>query len=315
VAFFVLAVTAWPSHFWRISDDFEAEPVQRIIFLLALTCTIAASGRERTVRLAFVIAGLFLCVTHLKVQWYVGALLLLPVLLVHFRAVGASLGSSVALCVAVSVIPLSVVAVNWIGWRTTSLNPGIGLHVNLKFNGDVLRAFGEAAGGADRVALADPAGPRVEWWNVHVGTNVSRQEYDEFDRYATTYVRSRPGAAIRAFAEGLILASTVPGVEREPRGLIRLEPLERPWSLIVRCADVVVWVLLLMGLGFAETRLACALGLVLWIVPAIGNAVSLYEPRYHLPMAGIAASAGACVLAHLVERRTGRLLAGRRAVQ
>jgi hypothetical protein len=77
-----------------------------------------------------------------------------------------------------------------------------------------------------------------------------------------------------------------------------------------------VWFLLLAGLAFHGTRLPSALGLVLWIVPAIGHVVSLYEPRYHLPMAGIGAGASVLVLAQLLQkRRAGRLLVGGSAIQ
>ena len=36
---------------------------------------------------------------------------------------------------------MSVIAVNWIGWRTTTLSPGFGLHANLRYEGDVLREY------------------------------------------------------------------------------------------------------------------------------------------------------------------------------
>ena len=86
LALFAVAVTAFPPIYWRISDDFLTEPPQRIVFLFAFACAIALSGpskhrRRSDARLpAFLLLGLWLVATHLKVQWYVGALLLLPVL-------------------------------------------------------------------------------------------------------------------------------------------------------------------------------------------------------------------------------------------
>ena len=86
LALFAVAVTAFPPVYWRISDDFLTEPPQRIAFLLAFACAIALSGPRRTsdeqrsVVPAFLLLGLWLVATHLKVQWYVGAILLLPVL-------------------------------------------------------------------------------------------------------------------------------------------------------------------------------------------------------------------------------------------
>jgi hypothetical protein len=40
---------------------------------------------------------------------------------------------------------------------------------------------------------------------------------------------------------------------------------------------------------------------VLWIIPAIGTVASLYELRYHLPMAGIGAIAASLVIARLLQ--------------
>jgi hypothetical protein len=76
--------------------------------------------------------------------------------------------------------------------------------------------------------------------------------------------------------------------------------------------DLVVWPLLLIGLGFARTRLACATALVLWLVPAVGNVFSLYDLRYEQPMAGIGLASGFLVLALLafdVKARMGRAAA------
>ena len=182
-------------------------------------------------------------------------------------------------------VPVSVISVNWIGWRTTTLSPGFGLHANLRYEGDVLREYSAIMAGApDRPAFADPDRPRLRWWNIYVGPEVTRAEYEAFDDSAAPTCGS---------ARGLPCATSGPACDSRqrcqpsngsPRGRIRLEPLEPPWSTLVRWLDIATWILLAVGLAFPETRLLCAFALVLWIVPALGNIVSPYEPRYHLPM-------------------------------
>ena len=192
-----LALTAWPSHFWRISDDFEAEPLHRVIFLLAFACTVGMRGRRSTERLGFALLALFLVAAHLKVQWYVAPIVLLPVLLLHFRLAGAQFQLSLLLCVATALIPLSIVAVNWIGWQTTGLSPGLGLHVNLKHNGAVLREFSDTRKGGTGSALADQKQTPIDWWNIHVGPDVDPAEYAAFDR---PYLLQREIARRKTFA-------------------------------------------------------------------------------------------------------------------
>ena len=306
LALFAVAVTAFPPVYWRTSDDFLTEPPQRIFFLLAFACAIVLSGPrrphdgQRSIVPAFVLLGLWLVATHLKVQWYVGALLLLPVLVFDTSRDNLVSKRALALAAAALLVPVSVIAVNWIGWRTTTLSPGFGLHANLRYEGDVLREYSAIMATApSRPAFADPERPKLRWWNIYVGPEITRAEYETFDRFGRQYLRQHPGSALHNFWTGLQLASTVPGVQRITQGRIRLEPLDPPWATLVRWLDIAIWILLGFGLAFAETRLPCALALVLWIVPAIGNIVSPYELRYHLPMSGIGAVAAACVVVTL----------------
>jgi hypothetical protein len=303
LALFTVVATAFPPVYWRTSDDFLTEPPQRIFFLLAFACAIVLSGprrppdEQRSIVPAFVLLGLWLVATHLKVQWYVGALMLLPVLLFETSRGNLVSKRALALGAAAVLVPASVIAVNWIGWRTTTLSPGFGLHANLRYEGDVLREYSALkADDARRPAFADPDRPRLRWWNIYVGPEVTRAEYEAFDNFGRQYLRQRLGSALHNFWIGLQLASTVPAVQRISQGRIRLEPLDPPWATLVRWLDLAIWIMLAVGLAFQETRLPCALALVLWIVPAIGNIVSPYEPRYHLPMSGIAAVAAACVV-------------------
>jgi hypothetical protein len=303
LAFGGLAVTAFPPIYWRISDDFLTEAPQRVAFLFAFACAIALSGRAADDErrggdaAAYLLLALLLAATHLKVQWYVGAALVLPLLVLQTKRGPLLSGRTVALCAAAAMIPVSVLAVNWIGWSSLTLSPGFGLHANLRYEGDVLREYSaRMAGTADAPAFVDRTRPRLRWWDIYVGPEISRAQYEAFDDFGRAYVRARPVSALKTFWTGITLASTVPGVQRVwPDGRIRLEPLEPPWAGIVRGLDIAVWILLTVGLGLRQTRIPCAFALVLWIIPAVGNIVSPYELRYHLPMAGIGPIAAACV--------------------
>jgi hypothetical protein len=99
----------------------------------------------------------------------------------------------------------------------------------------------------------------------------------------------------------------VPGVEVEEGWHVRLLPLPSPWSGAVHAIDALVWGLLVAGLFIQEVRLPSALGLVLWLVPAAGNLLSLYDLRYHQPMAGLALAAVAGVVRPLLGRVNARV--------
>lgn len=305
LGFVALFLTAFPSDIWRISDDFLTEPPHRILFLLAAAFAVGMGARRHaSAGPAIALTGVWLLATHLKVQWYVGAVLLLPVLLFQLWRDRASKGILVVVALATAAVPLSVIAVNWIGWRTTAMNPGIGLHLNLRYDEAILREFSaETEGDATRPPFADLAKPRLRWWLIHVTPETTQAQYEVFDRFAQRYMRARPASVLEHFWEGLTLASSFPGIERGNRGIIRLEPLHQPWRTLVRVGDVLVWALLLAGLAVDRTRVLCALSIVLWIVPALGNIASHYELRYHLPMAGIAATGASLVLTTLVRAR------------
>ena len=101
---------------------------------------------------------------------------------------------ALALAAAALLVPVSVIAVNWIGWRTTTLSPGFGLHANLRYEGDVLREYSAIMATApSRPAFADPERPRLRWWHIYVGPEVTRAEYEAFDSFGTAIPAAAPG--------------------------------------------------------------------------------------------------------------------------
>jgi hypothetical protein len=299
-----ITATALPPRFWRLSDDFLAEPVLRVCFLLLLASAIVI-GRRKSTALAFGMMLLILFAAHLKADWALAGLLLLPVLLLSPPVSLASVRLKAALAVAALLIPLSIVAVNWIGWGLSSPRPGVALHVNLKYGEELARSFCAQPQQGDRSSpFCDSERPRRFWWNVYIGRDLTPQYMAAFDAYARRDLLTHPGRDVREFWAGLGLASSVPGTTSRLGAGFRVVPIPEPWHTIVQWMDRAVWILLIVGLASSETRLACGVALVLWIVPAVGNIVSLYELRYHMPMAGVAAT---CAFGVLILRVRGRL--------
>jgi len=303
-AVFAIAATALPPRFWRLTDDFLAEPLLRICFLFLIACAIAFS-RRRSTTLAAAILALMLLAAHLKADWVLGALLLLPVLLFELSPRRVAGSARIALCALAIAIPVSIAAVNWIGWHTASMRPGLGVHVNLKYDDTLRLPFCATLGAGDPAPpFCDEHRPKRWWWRMYLGRDVTLAQIEAFDRYARGVLVAAPARDVREFAAGLAFASSVPGIAVDTGpGLFRVVPLANPWATIVRVLDVAVWALLLIGLRYPELRVPCAAALVLWIVPAAGNMVSLYELRYHMPMAGIGLACAFQVLARVAARR------------
>jgi len=298
-ALVAITATALPPRFWRLSDDFLAEPVLRVCFLLLLACAIAV-GRRKSFGLAVAMLALMIAGAHLKADWMLGGLLLVPILLVSPPISAASARSKIALCGFAALIPIGIVAVNWIGWRTISPRPGLALHVHLKYGEHLIRSFCDQNVQPDRRSpFCDEARPRRFWWDVYIGRDLTLKDMTAFDNYARHDLLTHPARDARELWAGLVLASSVPGTTARLGEGFRVVPLSEPWVSLVRWMDVGVWLLLLVGLISPETRLPCGVALMLWIVPAIGNIVSIYELRYHMPMAGIALTC-AC---HVLMRR------------
>jgi hypothetical protein len=300
-----ITATALPPRFWRLTDDFLAEPVLRICFLLLFACAIAA-GRRRSLTLSFVTMALMFVAAHLKADWALGGVLLFLVLLFSPPISFAPVRDKAVLAATAALIPVSVVAVNWIGWGMLSPRPGLALHVNLKYDEELIRSFcDEAVREARTSPFCDASKPRRVWWNVYSGRDVTPREMTAFDAYARRDILEHPVRDLRELWAGLGLASSVPGTTASLGAGFRVVPLKEPWHRIVWWMDVAVWILLLIGLRSPEMRLPCGVALVLWIVPAVGNIFSLYELRYHMPMAGIAA---ACAFRVLMRTRRGTRL-------
>jgi hypothetical protein len=287
-ALVAITATALPPRFWRQTDDFLTEPVLRICFLTLFAGAIAL-GRKKWPALAFGMMFLVLIAAHLKADWALAGVILVPILLWSPTVAATPVRTKAALVVSAALIPLSIVAVNWIGWSALSLRPGLGFHANLKYGGDLEQRFCEQQRERSHVPpFCDEHRPHRARWKVYMGGDVTLQDVAALDAYARREIASHPGRALNDFWDGLKLASTVPGTTHRFGMSFRVVPLPLPWQTIVRWMDAAVWILLFIGLKYQETRLPSAAARLLWTIPALGNVFSLYELRYHMPMAGIA---------------------------
>ena len=303
-ALIALSVVALPPSLWRLTEELMSEPALRIDFILLMAAAIALRHPRWRIPAAVSIAVLWLVATHLKVQWWVGAALVVPILIQEFAADG--FGQTAAAVAAIGVaIPLGLLAVNWIGWHHTSLSPGIGIHAHIEYGDDLLKGFcDQYQAPAHPPPFCDPARPRIKWWNLYMGGDVPTEAYDALDRYARRYVLAHPVKALTQFVDGLTRAASFPGHEVTRGQRLRIEPLPQVLRPVAELIDLGVWAALLLGLYFRKTRLMALTALVLWIVPALGDVFSWYEPRYHQPMGGIGLAAAVLILAEHLGLRT-----------
>lgn len=289
-AFIVLFALAFPPRMWRLTEDMLTEPLLRIVLLFLFAAIVRLTSR-RHARSALAAMVLMFLAVQIKVQWIVTLLLLAaPIAWVAWidgrRRLAAAVGA-IALAA-----PLSVMAVNMIGWGTLSLSAGTGVHVHIKYGDDVLKAF--CATRTSQPSFCDLSGPRLHWWNAHFGT-ATREDWEAFDRFAVRDLLAHPGRSAVEFIDGLALASTLPGTEAVADTGLRFTDYPMPWEALAGFIDHLCWTMMLVGLWLPRTRLIAWCALVMWIVPAAGNVAAVYELRYHQPMAGFALAAAALV--------------------
>ena len=297
VAMLVLAALVFPPRLWRMTEDLLTEPILRILLLFLFAAVVRITrGRASPVQV-LAVPILLLVAVHVKVQWLVAVPLLVPlVLLIASETTAPPVRATLILAAA---IPATVIAVNWIGWRSLAIAPGTGVHAHIKYGEGVLNAF--CAPLDPRPGFCDPSSPRIQWWNLHFAGD--RADFQALDQAATRDLLRHPLRAAREFLDGLALASTLPGTESIVDGRLRLVDYAPPWIGLIGFLDQVVWTLLGVGLWVRRTRLIAWTALVMWIVPAFGNIVAVYELRYHQPMAGFGLAATIMVAAecrHLI---------------
>jgi hypothetical protein len=282
-----LALLLLPAVQWEATRSLLSEPLLAILFITLLACTIAGGSSRKPLLWGIATMAAVLLAAQVKVQWLALAIVLLPLWLLVLRARRAPWTHHVLLTLAAVAIPVSVMVVHRVGWNTSALTPGVGLHVNFKHGGEPYREFCKGEGRAVP-ELCNNDYPVIDWWGIPFAPTVSADDVTAFDASARLFVLRDPMRMVRDITEPLQKASIAPLLKEHPS-----------WHWPVMIADVIVWLLLIAGLFSPRTRLLAGTGLALWLLPAAGNAFSSFDLRYFRPMQGVVLVAAMAVGASL----------------
>jgi hypothetical protein len=112
-----------------------------------------------------------------------------------------------------------------------------------------------------------------------MNSDINAEAFQTLDALSTGYILQSPRRILKQFWQGLTFNSNyAPAGDISEGGTL---------TLIIRAIDLFTWIMLLAGLLYHNTRLYSMMGLGLWIIPSLGNIVSLYDVRYYTVTAGI----------------------------
>ncbi len=274
-----LLLLAVPLELWAMTEQVMTEPFLRIGFVFAAALLIRLPSSKHPMRLLPLIFLALLFCAQVKSQWWLlspvmaaGALLFLhEKRLLDFRRALSVI--ALAICV-----PLSLATVHGIGWGVWSVMPGSGMHANVKSGGAYMHYVCEheqQSGSMPAYCNAAP-GDLDPYWQISVRRPT---DWHAFDSYGIGYFASSPPAMLKDFWQGIEQATNF-SLDTD---LFRAAQPAR--NIVLLLVDTACWVLMFAGLLRRETRMLCAFGLCLWLIPAIGNVFSVYATRYHRPMA------------------------------
>jgi hypothetical protein len=199
----------------------------------------------------------------------------------------------VALLALALAVPLSLYAVNLIGWGYPVITAGTGFHINLKTDGDLSKYI------AAQLAVEQAAHPSTEirtpvylqksgwwddWWMFHFYTATPqsgsalaqeiKKDYLSLDKYTMAYLLADwPNRILLPFIEGCFMQTS------SPPGFFGDDDY-RPPDLLFCILDGITLIVLVSGLLFSKPRLLAAAALGLWVVTATGNVFGIYVLRY-----------------------------------
>jgi hypothetical protein len=266
-----------PPAMWKLHNVLLTEVYLRGLFALGL-CSLLLIHTDHRKFLRYALLTLFaiLVMAHFKVQWMLLAPLLLVAMLTHTLP-ARQWKQSLILTLATLVIPLSLIAVHWIGWGQPVITGGVGVHLAKTTRGSFL-AFTCERGTLTGSTIPLCEHPRKHVFRLHSiymrgGPDLSSgQVVRSLDAQVVPYLASRPAWVLRRVRNGLRSLSIFPPLR------------DSPFSVLL---DIAVFSVLVFGLIRRETRMIAAYTIGLWLIPIVGNIVSLGARRYHLPMAGL----------------------------
>lgn len=292
-AFALLAAMLFPPWSWVGTEFFLAEGYLRLLFLLALALLLRTyADHDRSDRQTiFAVLILFLFASHLKVQWMLAAAMFTLGAAVHAVLRTKKVATALVLCCASLAIPLSLSAVNAVGWGRLSPTAGSSLHVIRLTGGKaLLDVCGELKNDLGYVPYYCHEVESQSFWRVRIGalTGPTIRLLDE--RVKAQYLADR--SAVR----GRIIFG-LGSMTEFPDDAFRFDSYPDWTYPITRVINIAAFVLLLAGLFLRRTLLLASFGLAIRLNPVIAGVFSVYDARYQFPVAGIALCIGAVIAA------------------
>jgi hypothetical protein len=195
----------FPPRFWALNGELLTEPFLRIC-LVNILALLVLFQTERLVGLKIALVFLFIIfAAQVRSQWLAYAFFLLPFLILfliarkHYRLIWGSLGLTL-------LVPLSLYAVNLIGWGYPAITTCTGFHINLKTDGKLMEYI---AARIDRQRAAHPAvkirtpvylqdtGLMEPWWHFNFPlptqsdlptVHALQNDYLLLDKYTSAYL-------------------------------------------------------------------------------------------------------------------------------
>lgn len=267
---------------WTMGDDLLTEAFSRPLFciLAGLTAYLRDDEEETSVRMMVATQFVCLLLVQVKVQW-----LLLCIVFFAWHALVVMRQRAwkrlVILSTAMATVPMSLLAVNWIGWRYLGLTAGTSLHTMWKMGTTAffpaLCAKSEMMALATRVC-AEHNTSFTNWGQFFAAQYPGqdpKQLIQVMDRASASFVHFTLSAIAQTVGEGYKQLTNFPP-----------ESSDSP-SLLARTVDGLSFLLCILGGFLKECRLASLLCIASWGTVLVGLHMARWDPRYLTPMAGL----------------------------
>ena len=283
----MLAILVLLPQQWLLTEKFLAEPFLRSLLILLLIPVLSLTkDTKRPVTAAMWIAVLTLLASHFKVMWVMFGVMLLPILLPTFLK-KRQWAAAAILVGGIIVSPLTQSFIHAIRWGDASISGGAGLHLTGKYPSFLPFVCARSPKNAIPWNFCNQENREfIPWWaflHEQSATTDVVHLVRSLDDAALPFLLSQPVDTIRNVGEGFMRSTNFPDTD----------------SIVLRMIDWLTMVTLFCGLFFKRTRILSAFAVALWLVPAIGNALSAYDGRYHLIMAGLPLAIAAWILSHI----------------
>ena len=280
----MLAILVLPPQQWLLTNQFNAEPFLRAILILLLIPIIAVTtDTKRPAFAALWIAVLILIASHFKVMWMIFGIMLLPVLLPRLL-LQRQWAALAILTGGMFLIPLTQSVIHTIGWGDATLSGDAGLHLTGKYPSFLPFVCARSPTSAISWNFCNQRNLEFKpWWDFLREQSTSTDVIHlirSLDAATLPFLLSQPLEAAHNIFEGFRIATNFPNTD----------------SFALHLIDWLTMIVLCCGILFRKTRILSAFAVALWSIPALGNALSVYDGRYHMIMAGLPLAIAALVV-------------------